>query len=113
MKNKLNYFLLIVLFLSACRQSTPKTETAAEDLPVQKTTLTWKDANSPTFPKVSAHRGGMAYDGYPENALETIQYVFGKTGAIIECDIAMTDDGKLILMHDSSLRYGRPPAMEK
>lgn len=100
MKNLAFPFLILTLLFS-CKQS--NRSTAPADLEFQKMTTTWHDANTPAFPKISAHRGGMDYDGYPENAIETIAYVFEKTGAIIECDIAMTDDGKLILMHDSSL----------
>lgn len=102
MKNKLNYFIIAIFFLTACRQSSPSTETR-EALPIKKISYTWKDANSEAFPKISAHRGGMDYAGYPENSIETIEYVVAKTGAIIECDIAITDDGQLILMHDHSL----------
>ncbi len=100
MKNTINFCVLLLFLFFACR---PNNSSAPADLVFEKTTHTWHDANQSSFPKVSAHRGGMNYSGYPENALETIQYVFEKTGAIIECDIAQTDDGKLILMHDSSL----------
>ena len=53
-------------------------------------------------PMVSAHRGGP-YPGFPENALETFQNIVDQTPAIIECDVSMTSDGVLILMHDKSL----------
>lgn len=51
---------------------------------------------------VSAHRGGP-YPGYPENAIETFEHVISQTPAIIECDIAMTKDSVLILMHDKTI----------
>lgn len=54
------------------------------------------------IPLVSAHRGGPDVD-YPENAIETFQRVAYKTPAIIECDIAMTKDSVLVLMHDETL----------
>ncbi|HLT88838.1 MAG TPA: glycerophosphodiester phosphodiesterase family protein [Sphingobacterium sp.] len=53
-------------------------------------------------PLVSAHRGGPATD-YPENAIETFQRVASKMPAIIECDIALTKDSVLVLMHDETL----------
>ncbi|MFD1769151.1 glycerophosphodiester phosphodiesterase family protein [Sphingobacterium suaedae] len=53
-------------------------------------------------PLVSAHRGGPDVD-YPENALETFQRVAYKTPAIIECDIALTKDSVLVLIHDETL----------
>ncbi len=53
-------------------------------------------------PLVSAHRGGP-YPGFPENAIETFQNVADKTPAMIECDISITKDSVLILMHDKTL----------
>jgi len=54
-------------------------------------------------PLISAHRGGMVYEGYPENCIETYEYVLQFTPAIIECDVAMTEDSVLILMHDNTI----------
>lgn len=51
------------------------------------------------IPLVSAHRGGP-YPGFPENAIETFANVAEKMPAIIECDIAMTKDSVLVMMHD-------------
>lgn len=53
-------------------------------------------------PLISAHRGGP-YPGYPENAIETFQNIIDRTPAIIECDISMTKDSILVLMHDKTL----------
>ncbi|GAB5526476.1 MAG: glycerophosphodiester phosphodiesterase family protein [Roseivirga sp.] len=54
------------------------------------------------IPMVSAHRGGP-YSGYPENAIATFDYIAGITPAVIECDIEMTKDSVLIMMHDNTL----------
>lgn len=54
------------------------------------------------YPLVSAHRGGPAI-GFPENAIETFENSTRKQPVIIECDIRMTKDSVLILMHDESL----------
>ena len=51
---------------------------------------------------VSAHRGGPTV-GFPENALETFDYVLSHTPAIIEFDVELTKDSVLILMHDNTL----------
>jgi glycerophosphoryl diester phosphodiesterase len=52
---------------------------------------------------VGAHRGG-AYPGYPENCLETMQYVSATApGTVHEVDIARSADGALVLMHDDNL----------
>ncbi|HKK77249.1 MAG TPA: glycerophosphodiester phosphodiesterase family protein [Saprospiraceae bacterium] len=55
------------------------------------------------MPLISAHRGGRDIPGYPENSLEVFQYVVDSIPAMLECDINMTSDGVLILMHDNSL----------
>ncbi len=57
-----------------------------------KNQLTW----------ISAHRGG-SYLGYPENCIPTFEAVLKVTPAIIECDVRMTQDSVLILMHDETL----------
>lgn len=54
------------------------------------------------IPMVSAHRGGP-YPGYPENAIATFDYVLTYTPAVIECDIAMSSDSVLVMMHDNTL----------
>jgi glycerophosphoryl diester phosphodiesterase len=53
-------------------------------------------------PLISAHRGGpMA--GFPENALETFDNILNYGPCLIECDVRMTADGHLVMMHDSTL----------
>lgn len=61
--------------------------------------LTYDDRR---FPLISAHRGGPT-SGYPENAIETFAHNIKKQPLIIECDIRMTKDSVLILMHDERL----------
>src|SRR5690606_30763048 len=58
--------------------------------------------NENSYPLVSAHRGGPS-DGFPENAIPTFAEVASKMPAIIECDIAMTKDSVLVLIHDETL----------
>ena len=53
---------------------------------------------------VAAHRGGGA-PGYPENAVETLQYGFDKGIRVFEIDVATSRDGVLFLHHDD--RFGR------
>lgn len=53
---------------------------------------------------ISAHRGGKGYAGYPENCLETMQYVKKHIpAAIFEIDVAKSKDGVFLLMHDDAL----------
>ncbi|ERJ60541.1 glycerophosphodiester phosphodiesterase family protein [Sphingobacterium paucimobilis] len=54
------------------------------------------------YPLVSAHRGGPSA-GYPENAIETFSRIANKMPAIIECDIRLSKDSILVLMHDETL----------
>ena len=58
--------------------------------------------NEKRYPLVSAHRGGPI-DGYPENAIETFAYWTEKTPIIIECDVRMSKDSVLVMMHDETL----------
>ena len=51
---------------------------------------------------IAAHRGGPA-PGYPENAIETMQFNFDNGVRIFEIDVAETRDGVLTLMHDDRL----------
>lgn len=51
---------------------------------------------------IASHRGGPA-PGYPENALETLQYGTSQSLIIHEIDVAESRDGVLFLMHDRSL----------
>lgn len=53
---------------------------------------------------VSAHRGGSGIKGFPENCIETFDYLSQKGIQIFEIDVAETKDNQLILMHDNSLQ---------
>ena len=98
-----NYLILILLTLSfSCKNI--KTETN------EKTQKTSDSELLETFrysfevdPLVSVHRGGKGLKYYPENCLETLQYVNDSILAIFEIDVAKTKDGVLVLMHDNTL----------
>ena len=90
--------LLSTLFvLCACQPSVRPTSTPAES----ESSLI--ELLKPGYPMVSAHRGGRRYDGYPENCIQTFEYVLSHTPAIIECDVEMTADSVLVLMHDNTI----------
>ena len=55
------------------------------------------------MPLISAHRGGRNIPGYPENSIEAFQYISESIPVMIECDISMSSDGVLLLMHDNTL----------
>lgn len=54
------------------------------------------------LPLISAHRGGPE-PGFPENAIETFERSASKQPLIIECDIALSKDSVLVMMHDDKL----------
>ena len=58
--------------------------------------------NSAAGPLISAHRGGPMR-AYPENALATFEHALRYTAALIECDVRMSRDSVLVLMHDETL----------
>ncbi|MEL6859939.1 MAG: glycerophosphodiester phosphodiesterase family protein [Pseudomonadota bacterium] len=51
---------------------------------------------------IASHRGGPA-PGYPENAIETLQYATEKGMLIHEIDVVESRDGVLFLLHDRTL----------
>ncbi len=91
MKKLLPLLLLLSLPLAGQSQSASKTAGYYLSYQPHRTAI------------ASAHRGGRFLPGYPENALETFAFVAPQLDGIIECDINMTKDSVLILMHDSSL----------
>jgi len=54
------------------------------------------------FPLISAHRGGPE-KGFPENAIETFEHSYQFQPLIIECDISLSKDSVMVLMHDNRL----------
>ena len=59
-------------------------------------------------PKISFHRGGGDLNGYPENCIESFAYAAKQIGTpirpvIIECDIDLTKDSVMVMMHDATL----------
>lgn len=55
------------------------------------------------LPKISAHRGGGDLTGYPENCIESFAYLAKQLPVIIECDIDLTRDSVMVMMHDATL----------
>ena len=51
---------------------------------------------------IASHRGGPA-PGYPENAIESMQYGLDQGILVHEIDVAESRDGVLFLMHDRTL----------
>jgi glycerophosphoryl diester phosphodiesterase len=64
-----------------------------------QTFLQWRPGREPL---ISAHRGGPM-EGFPENAIETFENVLQYAPCLIECDVRLSKDGHLILLHDDTL----------
>ena len=98
-ENSLLLVLILILVLQSCEMRTQK-----KDENVSKEFRTAYDLKFPlSKPLISGHRGAKEYQNYPENCLETFQHLRSKIDCIIECDVAQTKDGILVLMHDNSI----------
>lgn len=87
-------FIPLVLFF-ACHDSNHK----VEDFAILDSEFIWRPDKTPM---ISAHRGGPS-PGFPENCLETFQHTIDHVPAMIECDINISSDGELVLMHDDKI----------
>ncbi|WP_412560434.1 glycerophosphodiester phosphodiesterase family protein [Winogradskyella sp. MIT101101] len=97
-KFKLQYvlFLSVLFVFTNCKSD--KNNYTEKSKPVEIFRTSKSD-----YPNISVHRGGKGLKNYPENCLETIQYINDNISAIFEVDVAQTKDGQLILMHDNSI----------
>jgi len=87
---------LSVFFIAALSGCAPKTYLRN----VKREIFQYSSASTPL---ISAHRGGGDYAGYPENCIESFDWLAKQMPVIIECDISMTQDSMLIMMHDDAL----------
>jgi glycerophosphoryl diester phosphodiesterase len=103
----LSFILFAALLFISCKQSPDQGASSDRSVAgkggIEQLSSFFKYEEGKKRPMVSAHRGGKSYKGYPENCIETFEYVLGQTAAIIECDIELTKDSFLILMHDNTL----------
>ncbi len=90
------YFILLLIAFTACRTSAPYVKTPSN-------LSTHLSPGSSIYPMISIHRGGGEIPNYPENCLESFQHFAKMMPSIIECDIAMSLDSVLYLMHDNTL----------
>jgi len=101
------FTLILILLIGSCGSNRQESvaidftgmDGAAMALYSAKEFYSWTEDR---VPMVSAHRGGP-YPGYPENSIRTFDYVLSFTPAVIECDIEMTADSVLVMMHDNTL----------
>jgi len=106
MKNLYSLGIIFLIFINGC--SFTDANTTRYDVPSNIRLKTIDDLyrfltfSEQRFPLISAHRGGPE-EGYPENAIETFQKNAVRQPLIIECDIALTKDSVLVMMHDDQL----------
>lgn len=100
MKRILLIFIVFAGIGLGCKQSV-KQNTKSELQPSKLISL-FKVSQS-NYPNISVHRGGKGLVNYPENCLETLQYINDSIAAIYEVDVAQTKDGQLVLLHDKSI----------
>lgn len=105
---KIGMFALALAHLASCSQDNT---TQAEVQPPEDARDTSAPLALPDFFDcvreaggviLAAHRGGPA-PGYPENAIETLQYGWDQGVQVFEVDVAESRDGVLFLMHDRTL----------
>lgn len=113
------FVLIFGLFFIGCRQNSPANSDPGKEVPPTLPDSVDRHPNamviaegelpglmvpgSRLMPMISAHRGGRDIPGFPENSLEVFAYTLERTPAMLECDVNVTSDGTLILMHDNSL----------
>ncbi|GGD49999.1 glycerophosphoryl diester phosphodiesterase [Emticicia aquatilis] len=90
---------LIIVLIYGCKTSKSSTYVAVP----KKGLMAFLKYNENFKPMISAHRGGGDIAGYPENCIESFDYLAKQMPAIIECDIEYTKDSVLMMMHDNSL----------
>jgi glycerophosphoryl diester phosphodiesterase len=93
------YILFLILIFNACKSS--KNYTTYTAVPNSIFEYLKYSSNKPA--RVSVHRGGGFEVGYPENCIESFDYISSKIPCIIECDVEMTKDSVMVLMHDKTL----------
>lgn len=115
MKSRLGFIFFICgsLLLSACfrqggqegtsiRKNDFKSSQQTFQLHSVEDLYTFLTYDERSYPLVSAHRGGPGV-GFPENALETFDRVARAMPVVIECDVRLTKDSVLVLLHDEEL----------
>ena len=110
MKRKyLLLFLILALALGAANQCRSRSVEVIGDS--KSNYLSFADAKElqaymkwhpARVPLISAHRGGPMKT-FPENALETFENTLNYGPCLIECDVRLTKDAHLVMMHDSTL----------
>lgn len=97
----ISYLLLFTfIFNLSCKSNkSPKTKNLNEPI----TSFLHYDGKAWQSPRISVHRGGGELIGYPENCIESFTYISKKIPVFIECDVEISKDSTLFMMHDNTL----------
>lgn len=91
---------MLLMFMGAsCGEKVNINYRTFSDAAALRSYMTWRPDR---LPLISAHRGGPM-GGFPENAIETFENVLRYGPCFIECDVRISKDGHLIMMHDTTL----------
>ncbi len=99
MKKNFTLSLIIIVLIYGCKTSQSSTYIAVS----KKGLMTFLKYDKNFKPMISAHRGGGDIAGFPENCIESFDFLAKQMPVIIECDIEYTKDSVMIMMHDNSL----------
>lgn len=89
--------IVMALALAACAGPSPAATPAPTAAPAPAPTAT----PAPATPLVVAHRGGAALA--PENTLGAFRNAVKLGVDMVECDVHLSKDGELVVMHDADL----------
>ena len=100
MRNTSGYccWLIFLIFALSCQNENSR-RAAAGSYGDAREVFKWSPDSSPM---VSAHRGGPG-PGFPENCIATFDNTLSYAMALIECDVNISRDGHLVLMHDDKV----------
>ncbi len=97
--SKILLLIFFVIAISSCKSN----KKIAFYTPIPNSIFDYFNFKTGKTPIVSVHRGGGNLVGLPENCIESFEYIANKIPCIIECDIEMSKDSIMVLMHDKSL----------
>lgn len=95
-----SFTLILFLWLTACQpNASTKNYLSFKNFDDLQSFLSFQPERKPL---VSVHRGGGVGE-WPENCIESFEFMTTFTSPIIEMDIRKTKDGVLVMLHDDSL----------
>lgn len=94
---------IVLLIIFSCKGNPNEAKEVVSNKANKSTLIETFKYTEGNKPMISVHRGGVGLANYPENCLETIEYVNDSILAVFEIDVAKTKDGILVLMHDNTL----------